>query len=70
MASHWEEFYATHLPPIDFEDNRKLLQEFCERHNRNNERIVLITVSIVGYVCLLIIIINIIYLSIHNIVFI
>ncbi|KAF7270333.1 hypothetical protein GWI33_016695 [Rhynchophorus ferrugineus] len=43
MASHWEEFYATHLPPIDFEDNRKLLQEFCERHNRNNERIVLIT---------------------------
>ncbi|ENN78934.1 phosphopantothenate--cysteine ligase [Dendroctonus ponderosae] len=43
MASHWESFYSTHLPPTDFEDNRKLLQEFCERHNRNNERIVLVT---------------------------
>ncbi|XP_060523718.1 phosphopantothenate--cysteine ligase [Cylas formicarius] len=43
MASHWEEFYATHLPPTDFEDNRKLLQEFCERHNKRNEKIVLVT---------------------------
>lgn len=43
MSSHWESFYATHLPPTDFEDNRKLLQEFCERHNRNKEKIVLIT---------------------------
>ncbi|XP_050315821.1 phosphopantothenate--cysteine ligase [Anthonomus grandis grandis] len=43
MSSHWESFYATHLPPTDFEDNRKLLQDFCERHNRNNERIVLVT---------------------------
>ncbi|CAG9765230.1 unnamed protein product [Ceutorhynchus assimilis] len=43
MATHWEEFYSSHLPPIDFEDNRKLLQEFCERHNENNEKIVLIT---------------------------
>ncbi|KAK5649970.1 hypothetical protein RI129_000999 [Pyrocoelia pectoralis] len=43
MASHWEEFYSTHLPPSDFEDNRKLLKEFCERHNKTNQRIVLIT---------------------------
>ncbi|XP_066248649.1 phosphopantothenate--cysteine ligase [Euwallacea similis] len=43
MSSHWEAFYATHLPPTDFEDNRKLLQEFCERHDQNKERIVLIT---------------------------
>ncbi|KAF5305504.1 hypothetical protein FQA39_LY01595 [Lamprigera yunnana] len=43
MASHWEEFYSTHLPPSDFEDNRKLLKEFCVRHNKLNQRIVLIT---------------------------
>lgn len=43
MASHWEEFYATHLPPTDFEDNRSLLKEFCERHKKNGRRIVLVT---------------------------
>ncbi|XP_017768114.1 PREDICTED: phosphopantothenate--cysteine ligase [Nicrophorus vespilloides] len=43
MASNWEEFYATHLPPTDFEDNRSLLKEFCERHNKPGERIVLVT---------------------------
>lgn len=55
MASHWEEFYATHLPPTDFEDNRTLLKEFCDRHNKTNQQIVLITVSSSlgnwGYVC-------------------
>lgn len=40
---HWEEFYAAHLPPADFEDNRQLLKEFCERHNKLNNRIVLVT---------------------------
>ncbi|XP_074027702.1 phosphopantothenoylcysteine synthetase [Leptinotarsa decemlineata] len=40
---HWEEFYSTHLPPTDFEDNRILLREFCERHNKIGQRIVLIT---------------------------
>ncbi len=29
MSSHWEEFFATHLPPSDFEDNRTLLKEVC-----------------------------------------
>ncbi|XP_022919672.1 phosphopantothenate--cysteine ligase [Onthophagus taurus] len=43
MASHWEEFYATHLPPSDFEDNRMLLKEFCDRHNKSGDRIVLVT---------------------------
>ncbi|XP_037027009.1 phosphopantothenate--cysteine ligase [Bradysia coprophila] len=43
MSSHWEEFFATHLPPSDFEDNRKLLKEFCERHNKMKNNIVLIT---------------------------
>ncbi|CAH1379616.1 hypothetical protein MTP99_003433 [Tenebrio molitor] len=43
MASHWEEFYTTHLPPTDFEDNRILLKEFCDRHNKTGQRIVLIT---------------------------
>ncbi|KAJ8961775.1 hypothetical protein NQ318_021376 [Aromia moschata] len=43
MASHWEEFYATHLPPSDFEDNRTLLKEFCDRHNKCGQRIALIT---------------------------
>ncbi|CAH0559329.1 unnamed protein product [Brassicogethes aeneus] len=43
MASHWEDFYATHLPPPDFEDNRSILKEFCERHKKIGQRIVLIT---------------------------
>lgn len=45
MSSHWEEFYATHLPPSDFEDNRTLLKEFVERHNKQCQRIVLVTVG-------------------------
>lgn len=44
MSSHWEEFYANHLPPADFEDNRSLLKEFCERHNEDGNHIVLVTV--------------------------
>lgn len=46
MATHWEEFYATHLPPSDFEDNRSLLKEFCDRHNELGNNIVLVTVTI------------------------
>lgn len=44
--THWEDFYNTHLPPADFEDNRSLLKEFCERHNKLQNRIVLVTVSV------------------------
>lgn len=45
MAStHWEEFYSTHLPPADFEDNRSLLKEFCDRHNELHNPIALVTV--------------------------
>lgn len=43
--THWEDFFAQHLPPTDFEDNRKLLQEFTERHAKLNNKIVLVTVS-------------------------
>lgn len=43
--THWEDFYSTHLPPTDFEDNRSLLKEFCDRHYKLHNRIVLITVS-------------------------
>lgn len=42
--SHWEDFYAAHLPPSDFEDNRSLLKEFCDRHNKIKSNIVLVTV--------------------------
>lgn len=45
MASHWEDFYASHLPPSDFEDNRSLLKEFCDRHLSLKNNIVLVTVS-------------------------
>lgn len=45
-SSHWEEFYANHLPPSDFEDNRTLLKEFCDRHNEDQASIVLVTVRI------------------------
>lgn len=40
----WEDFYAMHLPPSDFEDNRSLLKEFSERHLTENNNIVLVTV--------------------------
>lgn len=44
MASgSWEEFFALHLPPPDFEDNRSLLKEFCERHDQYGNKIVLVT---------------------------
>lgn len=44
MASgSWEEFFAVHLPPPDFEDNRSLLKEFCERHDQYGNKIVLVT---------------------------
>ncbi|CAO1431012.1 unnamed protein product [Diamesa tonsa] len=40
----WEEFYANHLPPSDFEDNRQLLKNFCETHRLDpNINIVLVT---------------------------
>lgn len=43
-SPHWEEFYANHLPPADFEDNRSLLREFCDRHYEDQTPIVLVTV--------------------------
>uniref|UniRef100_A0A1Q3EZT6 DNA/pantothenate metabolism flavoprotein C-terminal domain-containing protein n=1 Tax=Culex tarsalis TaxID=7177 RepID=A0A1Q3EZT6_CULTA len=42
-SSHWEDFYATHLPPNCFEDNRSLLKEFCDRHFKLKSSIVLVT---------------------------
>ncbi|KAH9628097.1 hypothetical protein HF086_018313 [Spodoptera exigua] len=42
-SSSWEEFFAVHLPPPDFEDNRSLLKEFCERHDQYGNKIVLVT---------------------------
>lgn len=44
--SHWEEFYAVHLPPVDFEDSRVLLKDFSDRHLKENRPIVLVTVSL------------------------
>lgn len=43
-STHWEDFYATHLPPNCFEDNRSLLKEFCDRHFKLKSNIVLVTV--------------------------
>ncbi|KAG6462312.1 phosphopantothenate--cysteine ligase-like [Manduca sexta] len=42
-SGSWEEFFAIHLPPPDFEDNRSLLKEFCERHEHYGNKIVLVT---------------------------
>lgn len=40
----WEDFYASHLPPSDFEDNRQLLKNFCENHLKvQSQNIVLVT---------------------------
>lgn len=52
-SSHWEDFYASHLPPSDFEDNRSLLKEFCDRHLSLKNNIVLITVSYKSFILLL-----------------
>lgn len=41
--SSWLEFYSQHLPPTDFEDNRSLLKEFCDRHKKLGNNIVLVT---------------------------
>ncbi|CAG9863573.1 unnamed protein product [Phyllotreta striolata] len=43
MASHWEEFYSTNPPPVNFEANRTLLKDFCDKHHKNREKIVLVT---------------------------
>jgi phosphopantothenate-cysteine ligase len=40
----WESFFASHLPPTDYEDNRHLLRQFCESHLKDeSQKIVLIT---------------------------
>lgn len=41
----WEDFYSEHLPPTDFEDNRSILKDFCDRHEKLGTNIVLVTVS-------------------------
>jgi hypothetical protein len=43
MTSHWEEFYATHPSPAEFDENKKRISDFCQ--NVGAERkIVLVTV--------------------------
>lgn len=42
-SSSWEEFFAVHLPPPDYEDNRSLLREFCDRHEQYGNKIALVT---------------------------
>lgn len=43
MSTTWEHFYNTHNPPEDFEENKKLLEEFCKRHLENGTKTALVT---------------------------
>lgn len=43
MSKCWEEFYATHSTPANFEENKKQIHEFCQNVYPDH-KIVLITV--------------------------
>ncbi|KAJ9593466.1 hypothetical protein L9F63_014995 [Diploptera punctata] len=42
MSSRWEEFYATHSTPDNFEENKRQIDDFCQ-HVNSEQKIVLIT---------------------------
>lgn len=46
MASTWEEFFAKHPPPQDLTQTESLLKSFTDRHLKENNKVVLITVNI------------------------
>lgn len=46
MNSTWEDFYAIHPPPQDFDQSEKLLKAFVQRQLKKNNMVVLITVSV------------------------
>ncbi|XP_026292857.1 phosphopantothenate--cysteine ligase-like [Frankliniella occidentalis] len=43
MSSNWEDFFNDNRPPPDLDENRKLIEEFCDRHLERKSRIVLVT---------------------------
>lgn len=46
MDTTWEDFYAKHPPPQDFNQNEILLKAFVERQLKRNNNVVLVTVSV------------------------
>lgn len=44
MVSTWEEFFAKHPPPQDLTQTESLLKSFSDRHLKENNKVVLITV--------------------------
>lgn len=46
MDTTWEDFYAKHPPPQDFNQNEILLKAFVERQLKRNNKVVLVTVSV------------------------
>lgn len=46
MDTTWEDFYAIHPPPQDFDQSEKLLKAFVQRQLKKNNMVVLITVSV------------------------
>lgn len=46
MNTTWEDFYAIHPPPQDFDQSEKLLKAFVQRQLKKNNMVVLITVSV------------------------
>ena len=47
MLSNWEDFYAKNPPPADLTKKECLFKEFTDWHMKNNNRVVLVTVSLV-----------------------
>lgn len=46
MNTTWEDFYAKHPPPQDFNQNEILLKTFVERQLKKDKKVVLVTVSV------------------------
>lgn len=46
MDTTWEDFYAKHPPPQDFNQNEILMKAFVERQLKRNNKVVLVTVSV------------------------
>lgn len=52
MNTTWEDFYAKHPPPQDFNQNEILLKTFVERQLKKDKKVVLITVSVYSFIAL------------------
>ncbi|GAB6032357.1 hypothetical protein CHUAL_010998 [Chamberlinius hualienensis] len=43
LLESWEDFYRKNASPENYEEDRRRVKEFCERHFTANNRIILVT---------------------------